>query len=332
MAPRRGGGGGGGSSSGISCDSDAFSREAPRINIAFQSLFCLVAIILYFIAQSRVSRRKKEGFPLPGKILLILTILFAAFYYIVALVVIALIECSPSSYSDLWPASVTATWLRQLSIYILNVIFLVTIAKKIQNDTGSVQKAVVTYQSAWAGLIAIFLAAALAIETVIFDKANNASDYDDYELIDDLYNPQRALWMVYSVVSVIGILIASVTLIQALRPAQGLPRGQTLTTWSWILIITALGYNLTSLGSYADRAFGYSRYITLDSALELEKKGHAVSFLASFFYSTAFYAALQLLGFRVSGIPQSQGFMQQPGGAGPGPVFSYETRYRGDGR
>ncbi|KAL5339833.1 hypothetical protein BJX70DRAFT_397302 [Aspergillus crustosus] len=329
MAPRRGGGGGGGSSSDISCDSDAFSSDASRIDIAFHSLFALVSLILYTLAHRRFKRGKRDGFPVKGRHLLVLSILFALFYHIITIVVIAMAECSPSSYSDSWPATVAGTWLREISMYIIIFVLLVTISKKFYTQFGTVQTQPLTIQTAWAVLVAILLAAGLAIETVAFDAANNADSYSDYDLLEKLFNPQRGVWTTYAVVSVVGVLIAAATVSGALRGAQGSLNAKSLTRWTYTLILAALGSTLTSLGTYVDRAFS-----TAGSLSELQDKAHATLFILSFFYLLAFYAAVQVLAYRGGGLPgatQQTAFVQ-PGPAGHGglasePGFRYESGY-----
>ncbi|KAL4886617.1 hypothetical protein BJY04DRAFT_75818 [Aspergillus karnatakaensis] len=318
MAPRRGGGGGGGSSS-ISCDSSAFALDSPRIDIAFQSLFLLATIILYFIAQSRISRGKKEGFSVPGKALLILSVLFAVFAFILAIVITALTQCSPGVTDDIMPASVVQSWLSQFALYILNLLLLLTVPKKYATEfPGSVSRPAILFQQSWAAFMGVLLVAGLSIETALQVYLYSDS-YSDYEKVDELAEPLRGVWTTSSVINVVGVLVATATVGAASRAAQGV---KTLSTWTPVFSISTLAFNLAVLGGYVDRAFDNLNNYSLGDFAEYERKRHAAYFLTWFFFCLAFFAALKVLSHRgASGYPSVPAGVAAGGPVSQNPVY-----------
>ncbi|KAL4915878.1 hypothetical protein BDW62DRAFT_187395 [Aspergillus aurantiobrunneus] len=335
MAPRRGGGSGGsGGSSSISCSSSAFDTEYARIEIAFAALYLVVYLVLWFLASIQFARSRKHGQPVAGSIALTISIFFATVAQIAKVVFITLNECGTTSPANSYPASLVALWLQYLSQYLLTAVILVPLCRRLQTIFVRVQKPVLIFQAVWAGLLVALLLAYLGISTAISvylygDGPGYAGEAGTK--IEDLREPQRGVMTTYCVLALVGIIIASATMAQALAHAPSL-RSRDITTWTTILSLSALGYTATVLGGWIQTAFTITTIETQSEIDSFNRGMDAVIFLTGFFYALAFYAALRVGSYRVAPTV-SQPPVYEPGydqGYRPGPEqgFTYQNQIR----
>ncbi|KAI9368832.1 hypothetical protein BJX61DRAFT_546169 [Aspergillus egyptiacus] len=309
MAPRRGGGGSGFSIDTPSCSSDAFENEAARVYISFDALYFIVSVALFIIMTKRSSHSKRQGHLLAGRVPLRLSIIFAILAYIANIIIRVVSQClyGGGIYDELFQSELVPIWLSSLSEYILNVVIMITICKKLQHDFAPLLKLIVLFQSLYIGIVGVVLVASLAIDTAT-RRAAVPEDYD-YALIEKLRDPGRGLWTTYTTLSLFGIIIACLTMIRATASAPQNLRTKAsqpfLTAWVGVLAICALAFNATVLGGYTNGAFVDPYSITRSKAEYLEKSAEAVYFLAAFFYSVTFYAALQVLRYIQAAVTQS---------------------------
>ncbi|KAL2834364.1 hypothetical protein BDW59DRAFT_156298 [Aspergillus cavernicola] len=310
MAPRRGGGGGYYSSSTPTCSEDAFQTRLSRVYISFNALYFIVSVVLFFIASGRISRNKRAGHPFAGKHLLVVSILFATFKYADQIIVDTLGECEIYYTSDLAPGYIVSTWVTALSEYILNAVIMVSICRKLQKDFGRVQKPVISFQAAFAGLIGAFVLTGLGLNTALL-QGSYSGDWDSDQQ-QRFLDPIKGIWTTYLVLSVVGILLASSTLVTSLVRAPEFLRSRNLNVWVGVLVISALGFNLTALGGYTYRAFADFSSFSSSEWDRYQKSNQAIYFLDAFFYSVAFYAALQVAGRHQNPVPVVDPYSRYP--------------------
>ncbi|KAL2857304.1 hypothetical protein BJY01DRAFT_242376 [Aspergillus pseudoustus] len=299
MAPRRGGGGGGYGGSSVSCSDSAFERQGSRIYIAFYALFFVTALVLSIIASSKAKRAKGTGRPLIAYGWLSTSIIFAMFSYIISIVVLVLNQCAISYSDDLYPAYIVSSWVSTLSFFILNAVILISFSKKLHTEYGQGPATILGVQKGYVALLLVLALASLALSTT-----DNVAIYDkgDYSLHYDLVEPQKGVVTTYYTLSVVGILIASGTIIKSVFGGSGFSRPKKLTSWVSALLVGALGFNVTLLADYVNIAFRSTTNMTRSEAESLEKSQQATYFLISFFYLLAFYAALEVGAYGASAV------------------------------
>ncbi|KAL4934065.1 uncharacterized protein BDV17DRAFT_248262 [Aspergillus undulatus] len=318
MAPRRGGGSYGGGGSSVSCSSSAFSLERERIQIAFHALYFIVSLVLLVVARRRINLNKKQGQPIVAAFTLSLSILLAMLYYLDSIVYIVIGQCGSVGIFEYYPAIIVANWLYMLSEYILVAVILTSICRKLQNDFGRVEQLILTLQTAWAGILGVFVVTSLSISTAMTVYSWSDELYDSAKR-RDLALPLRGIRTTYLVLSVVGILLASATMAKSLFHAPVSLRSKNITIWVVSLIGCALGLTLTEMGGYVDFNFIYDPYaISSDAdAQSWLDKQHALFFLASFFLAATFYAALKVAAYRVLPTHTATVISQ----AGPSPAY-----------
>ncbi|KAL5044123.1 hypothetical protein BDW71DRAFT_215973 [Aspergillus fruticulosus] len=289
-----------------SCSEYAFERDAPKIDIAFAAFYFIVTLVLLILASRRIGRNRKQGRPVAGAVLLMVSIIFALFSYIVRIVYISISECDIFSYSNTYQALVLTSWLSGVSAYLLLAAILTSVTRKLQKDFGLVQSFVLTAQTAWAVLVGLVLTAVLCVNTAWYHYYYN--DLYRSSSFADLARPQRGLWTTYYVIAAAGMLLASATLAKTLSRAPAGLRSRTnaeqdITISIILLIIGALGLTLTNMGNYVQNAFMYTGRSFYYGSSEYKKylaRYEAASFLSSLFYCLAFYAAIRVASHRVN--------------------------------
>ncbi|KAL3448107.1 hypothetical protein BJX65DRAFT_275883 [Aspergillus insuetus] len=292
MAPRRGGGYGGGGGSSVSCSDSAFDWEGSRVYIAFYALFFLVALALSIIGSSKCKRAKQNGRRLLAWGWLYTSIIFALFSYIVSIILQVLSECAISYSDEIYPGFIVNNWLAEISLFILNAVILISFSKKLHTEFGQGSANVLGVQKGYVVLLFILVATGLALDTAI--TVLDYSSLSDREKAFDLVEPRKGIWTTYYTLSVLGILIASATIIKSVFGGAGFSRPKKLTGWVSTLLIGALGFNLTNLGGYVNVNFKNTAALSTSELIALQRSAQAVYFLISFFYFVAFYAALEV--------------------------------------
>ncbi|KAJ0417324.1 hypothetical protein BJY00DRAFT_210569 [Aspergillus carlsbadensis] len=294
MAPRRGGGYGGSGSSGVSCSDSAFGWEGARVYVAFYALFFLVALVLSIIGSSKCKRAKKNGRRLVAWGWLYTSIMFALCSYIVSIVLLVLSECSISYTDEIYPGYIVNNWLSEISLFILNAVILIALSKKLHTEFGQGPASILGVQKGYVVLLFVLVTAGLSLDTAY--TVFGYSSLSDRLKAFDLVEPRKGIWTTYYTLSVLGILIASATIIKSVFGAAGFSRPKKLTSWVSALLIGALGFNITNLGGYINVAFKSTSALSTSDLIALQRSQQAVYFLVSFFYFLAFYAALEVGG------------------------------------
>ncbi|KAL2816467.1 hypothetical protein BJX63DRAFT_387393 [Aspergillus granulosus] len=295
MAPRRGGGSSWGSSS-ISCSDYAFDSENSRVSIAFQALFFVVALALTIIGSRKAKRAKQIGRPLVAWGWLSFSIIFSLVSQIIAIVLAVLRECAVFYSDDIFPGWIVSSWVSVFSTFILNAVILISFSKKLHTEFGKGSATILGVQKGYVIILLVLALTCLALYTASSVAAYTADYYSDrYEtLYADLVDPQKGIWTTYYTLSVLGILIASATIIKSIFGGSGYSHPGKLTGWVSALLIGALGFNVVDLANYVYITFQDTTFLTTSEAEEIEKRSLVTYFLTSFFYFVAFYAALQV--------------------------------------
>ncbi|CEL04091.1 hypothetical protein ASPCAL05223 [Aspergillus calidoustus] len=320
MAPRRGGGYGGGGGSSVSCSDSAFSWEGSRVTIAFHALFFLVALVLSIIGSSKAKRAKQNGRPLVAWPWLYTSIVFAIFVYIISIILLVLSECAISYSDEIYPGYIVSNWLSEIFFFILNAVILTSFSKKLHTDFGQGPATLLGVQKGYVVLLLVLMVTACSLETAYL-VLGNSDDYSDRRKIYDLVEPRKGIWTTYYTLSVLGILIASGTIVKSVFGGAGFSRPRKLTSWVSALLIGALGFNLTQLGGYVNVMFKNTASLSSSEIVDLQRSQQAVYFLISFFYFVAFYAALEVGAFG------AQTPAANPAYAAPGVAQSHNPVY-----
>ncbi|KAL4762721.1 uncharacterized protein BDW70DRAFT_133621 [Aspergillus foveolatus] len=305
-----------------SCSEYAFEMDAPRIDIAFAALYFIVTLVLLIFASVRIRRSKKQGQHVAGAVFLNLSIIFAWFAYIVTIIYTILTECDVYNSRHMYQASVLDLWLRGVSEYLLLAAILISISRKLQTDFGLVQPAILTAQKVWAVLVGLVLIAVLSINTAWYHYYYKDTYFSGSYM--DLAEPQRAVRLTYHCIAAAGMLLASATLGKTLSQAPGGLRSRGITVSIILLVIGALGFTLTNLGNYVQNAFTYSGRSLLYGSSEYKEylaKYEAASFLWSFFYCMAFYAAVRVASQRVNAADMTSAYAPPPPPSQPPMTF-----------
>ncbi|KAL4971252.1 hypothetical protein BDW66DRAFT_146458 [Aspergillus desertorum] len=309
-----------------SCSKYAFETDGPRIDIAFAALYFIVTVVLLVLASQHISRGRKQGQPVAGAVLLMVSVIFAIFSYLVNIVYISISECDIFSYRNTYQAPLLTLWLSGVSEYLLLAAILTCVTRKVQKDFGLVQPAVLTAQTVWAVLVGLVLTAVLCINTAWYHYYYNGSYHSSP--VTDLAKPQRGLRTTYYVIAAAGMLLASATLAKALSQAPGGLRSRSITVSVVVLVIGALGFTLTNMGNYVQNAFMYggrSFYYGSSEYKEYLARYEAASFLSSLFYCLAFYAAIRVASQRVNATSMTPAYVPPP----PQPPMVFTTGTEG---
>ncbi|KAL4884586.1 hypothetical protein BJY04DRAFT_215049 [Aspergillus karnatakaensis] len=281
-----------------SCSEYAFETDASRIDIAFAAIFFLATLALLFVVCSRIGQLKKQGQRVAGSVMLVTSILFAWFAYTIVLIYRPLEECDIFSYENIYQAPVLTSWLFNVSSYLLFVAILTSISNKLQKDFNHVQPVITKIQKYWAVLIGLVLIPTLSVMT-----AYNHYSYNDVRgsaLSDSPYiliPAMRGLWTTFYVVCAAGMLLAAASIGKTLAQAPAESRTRSILINTTILHLAAVGMTLTLMGDYVDTSFMYMNrviYYGTSAYNSYIAKTEAASFLGSFFYCLAFYAAVQV--------------------------------------
>ncbi|KAL4811927.1 hypothetical protein BDW67DRAFT_170960 [Aspergillus spinulosporus] len=306
----------------------AFEMDAPRIDVAFAALYFIVTLVLLILTSLRISRSKKQGQRVAGAVFLMLSIIFAWFGYIVSIIYTTLTEYDIYNYSHIFQAAVLDLWLQGVSEYLLLAAILTSITHKLQTDFGLVQPAILTAPKAWAVLIGLVLVAVLSISTAWYHYYY--ADIYSFGPYMDLVEPQRGVRTTYHCVAAAGMLLASATLGKTFSQAPGGLRSRGTIVSIPLLVIGALGLTLTNLGNYVQNAFTYyGRSFSYGSSeyKEYVAKYEAASFLGSFFYCMAFYAAVRVASQRVNAAGMTSAYAPPP--PPPQPPMTFTTGNEG---
>ncbi|RAL03158.1 uncharacterized protein BO80DRAFT_423134 [Aspergillus ibericus CBS 121593] len=208
----------------------------------------------------------------------------------ISIVMTTLSECGIVSQTIFYRTTISVDWLDSLGEYALFAIILLPICRRLHQQARNANKLILVTHSICLTLLGILLIAAVALETTILNGLYGSDpDYTVYSLL----NPERGLRTALYAFEVVAMLIASASMIMALRQAPHLRKG-TLGSLLAVLIICCLGLPLTSLAGYVDSTY---RVIRTQSEVDyMYRSQEARLFIASLFYSGAFLSALSLAG------------------------------------
>lgn len=114
-------------------------------------------------------------------------------------------------------ALIVYNWLSQASQFILTALIMTIICRKLQSDFARVQPAILTLQTVWAAILGALLVSLLSMITATYHYSYS-EDADPYKIYD-LVNPIRGIQTTYYTLAVLGLLIASASMLKALFSA-----------------------------------------------------------------------------------------------------------------
>ncbi|KAB8221595.1 hypothetical protein BDV33DRAFT_76723 [Aspergillus novoparasiticus] len=291
MAPRRGGGsysgGSSSSSSSSSCNGPAFSSQAAQITIAFHALFFLVFCGLFCFATFRLIRSKQKGRALRRWFPLGFSIVFSIVAVILNIILFTLVQCDITSITLYQIVSLVPSWLSALAYFLLIALIMVPICKRLVQGNRKIAKMVTVVHTIYVVVLGIILLCHLAIYTHLVDAS-----YRTHVLVSasTLRYHQIRLATAYTVLSVIGMLMAAGNMLFALTRGHHLRRG-ILFPAIILLILSSLGMTVLDLANHIIIDYLQADYIRkgIDA---YNRSLEAQNFLSNFFYSATFLMAL----------------------------------------
>lgn len=127
-----------------------------------------------------------------------------------------MIQCGTAT-SNSYVATIVYDWLSQLSAFILTALIMTIICRKLQSDFARVQPAILTLQTVWVALLGALFASLLSMNTARYHYTFSGAEehYEAYKLV----NPIRGIQTTYYTLAVLGLLIASASMLKALFSA-----------------------------------------------------------------------------------------------------------------
>lgn len=127
-----------------------------------------------------------------------------------------MIQCGTAT-SNSYVATIVYDWLSQLSAFILTALIMTIICRKLQSDFARVQPAILTLQTVWVALLGALLVSVLSMYTARYHYNFSGAEehYEAYKLV----NPIRGVQTTYYTLAVLGLLIASASMLKALFSA-----------------------------------------------------------------------------------------------------------------
>ncbi|KAE8326001.1 hypothetical protein BDV39DRAFT_97276 [Aspergillus sergii] len=290
MAPRRGGGsysgGSSSSSSSSSCDGSAFSSQAAQITIAFHALFFLVFCGLFCFATFKLIRSKQKGRAIRRWFPLGFSIVFSIVAVVLNIILFTLVQCDITSITLYQRVSLVPSWLSALAYFLLIALIMVPVCKRLLQGNRKIAKMVTIVHTIYVVVLGIILLCHLAIYTHLVD----ASYRGTLVSASTLRHHQMRLATAYTVLSVIGMLMAAANMLFALTRGHHLRRG-ILFPATILLILSSLGMTVLDLSNHIIIDYLQADYIRkgIDA---YNRSLEAQNFLGYFFYSVTFLMAL----------------------------------------
>ncbi|KAE8370635.1 hypothetical protein BDV27DRAFT_35646 [Aspergillus caelatus] len=291
MAPRRGGGSYSGSSSSSSssssCSGAAFSAQAAQITIAFHALFFLVFCGLFCFAAFKLIRSKQKGVALRRWFPLGFSIVFSIAAVILNIVLFTLTQCDIASITVYQLVSLLPSWLSALANFLLIAVIMIPICKRLVQGNRKIAKMVTIVHTIYVIVLGIILLCHLAIYTHIIDASYRTGDRVN---ASTLRHHQMRLATAYTVLSVIGMLMAAANMLFALARGRHLRRG-ILFPAIILLILSSLGMTVLDLANHIIIDYLQREYLQKGVGA-FNRSLLAQNFLLYFFYSATFLMAL----------------------------------------
>lgn len=292
MAPRRGGGGGGGGSASIRCSSYAFSDYYSRVLIAFIALFCVFYIVLAFFIPGTKKRRALNGGQPPRNngrwvtlgwciSLEIIAVILWATWYIMQ-------QCGASTFD---PVATAQYWIAAIALLCLWGVILIPACKALHELSGSLMPKFVTIgHSVFFGWLVLLKLVWLSLIT-----AARHADFGFYDFPDDLATATNAMYVTRTVFGLIGMLMASASMIQALSRSAQLKAG-SLKLRVYTLSFASIGYSVIDLAFFVYFTYTGPKFATTTSEIKnMIDTSLASTFLGNFFFGFMFISAVFVL-------------------------------------
>ncbi|KAL4736546.1 hypothetical protein BDV11DRAFT_211120 [Aspergillus similis] len=271
-----------------SCVSEvAFKTTGPRVDLAFDVIFLVLFIALAVFTVFRLFKIKRNGGGMAKWVLFPVSLFFAILYLFLDMITLILSECIMMRGDKYQQAQTAVEWFSNLSVFLLIVIILLPICRKLQRGGGIFATLTLVVHSIWLALTGIFLLVSLAINTRVRDALFRSGD----EISTDLRKAANGVTMTYAVFLFIAALLALVNMVIALLRKANLRKGLTLLTIP-VLALSTLTLTLIVMGGFADAVYG-----DMDrSPKYFQQSEDAQVFLSRFFYAVAFVSALFVAG------------------------------------
>lgn len=218
MAPRRGGGGGGydldnpsGPGRDASC-ANGFETEAPRVMIAFYSLYFLVFLGLTYFLYTRWAKNRQGA----GWLLAFVSILFGLINMILSISFQALSQCEPGNKAA-FQGPIAVDWFSQLMKFLLMALILVPVGRHLHKGLPSVSW-VTRLTASFVAILGAVMIASLGVSTAVSDGLLG----DQYESFYLLEAHGVRLRIAYYVFEVVGMLLATGVILAAVSQAAHL--------------------------------------------------------------------------------------------------------------
>ncbi|KAL4762401.1 uncharacterized protein BDW70DRAFT_27222 [Aspergillus foveolatus] len=266
-----------------SCVSEvAFKATAPRVDLAFDVIFLVLFIGLAVFTVIRLFKIKRNGGGMAKWVLFPISLFFTILYLLLDTITLILSECVMIRGDKYQDAQTAVQWFSRLSVFLLIVIIMLPICRKLQQGGGIFATLTLVLHSLWLALTGIFLIVSLAITTRV-----RSGDRDSFKLV----KASNGVTMAYSVFLFIAALLALVNMSIALVRKANLRKGLTLITIP-VLALSTLILTLILMGGFADTVYGNKDR----SRKYFEQSGDAQTFLARLFYAVSFVSALFVAG------------------------------------
>ncbi|KAL4748191.1 hypothetical protein BDW72DRAFT_215025 [Aspergillus terricola var. indicus] len=271
-----------------SCVSEvAFKTTGPRVDLAFDVIFLVLFIALAVFTVIRLFKIKRNGGGMAKWLLFPVSLFFTILYIFLDFITLILSECIMMRGDKYQQAQTAVDWLSRLSVFLLIVIILLPICRKLQQGGGIFATLTLVVHSIWLALTGIFLLVSLAINTRVRDALFRSGD----DISFDLRKASNGVTMAYSVFLFIAALLAVANMGIALLRKANLRKGITLLTIP-VLALSTLILTLILMGGFADRVYGDIGR----SPKYFQQSEDAQVFLARLFYAIAFVSALFIAG------------------------------------
>lgn len=104
-------------------------------------------------------------------------------------------------------------WLDRASQFLVTALIMTTICRKLQSDFARVQPAILTLQTVWVALLGALVVALLSMSTATYHY--QFSGVYEHRKADKLIYPIRGVQTTYYTLTLVGLLIASATMLKA---------------------------------------------------------------------------------------------------------------------
>ncbi|KAL4814670.1 hypothetical protein BDW67DRAFT_82808 [Aspergillus spinulosporus] len=266
-----------------SCVSEvAFKTTGPKVDLAFDVIFLVLFIALAVFTVIRLFKIKRNGGGMVKWVLFPVSLFFTILYLLLDMITLILSECVMMRGDKYQDAQTAVYWFSRLSVFLLIVIIMLPICRKLQQGGGIFATLTLVVHSVWLALTGIFLLVSLAVNTRV-----RTGD----SLSPNFVKASNGVTMAYSVFLFIAALLALVNMGIALVRKANLRKGLTLLTVP-VLALSTLILTLILMGGFADRVYGDMGR----PAKYYQQSEDAQIFLSRFFYAVSFVSALFIAG------------------------------------